>query len=99
MTAAEMCELYREAIITYGEEMQTLVCFEELAELQKELCKHARGEDNVEHIAEEIADASIMLEQMTLLHGCEELVRKYRAAKLERLKARISGAAARRGGY
>lgn len=36
---------------------------------------------------------------MTLLNGCEELVDKYRAAKLERLKARISDAAARRGGY
>ena len=40
------------------------IFFEEMSELQKELCKHDRGKDNREAIAEEIADVQIMLEQM-----------------------------------
>ncbi len=36
----------REALQTYGAESQTLMLFEEMSELQKELCKHARGRNN-----------------------------------------------------
>ena len=36
-------KLYRIALSTYGAEAQTLMAMEEMAELQKELCKHARG--------------------------------------------------------
>lgn len=63
--------------------------FEEMSELQKELCKYARGADNVEHIAEEIADVQIMLEQMIVLHGCGEAVQEYKRSKIERLKIRF----------
>lgn len=87
-------EVFRAAIDKWGAGAQTLMVFEEMAELQKELCKHARGADNVEHIAEEIADVQIMLEQMIVLHGCEEAVRGYRRSKVERLKIRIRGEAA-----
>lgn len=31
----------KQALDTYGAEAQTLVAFEEMAELEKELCKHA----------------------------------------------------------
>lgn len=81
--------LYRLAISTYGPEAQTLMVFEEMAELQKELCKHARGTDNREAIAEEIADVQIMLEQMIELHGCADAVLCYKRHKLERLAERI----------
>lgn len=54
--------LYRLALDTFGPDAQTLMMFEEMSELQKELCKHARGKDNREAIAEEIADVQIMLE-------------------------------------
>ena len=49
--------------------------FEEMAELQKELCKNARGKDNRAEIAEEIADVHIMLDQMEILPNCKELSR------------------------
>ncbi len=81
--------VYRMALDTFGAEAQTLMCFEEMAELQKELCKHARGANNAEHIAEEIADVQIMTEQMSLLFGCEGLTANYRQMKLERLRARL----------
>lgn len=84
--------VYRMALDTYGAEAQTLMCFEEMAELQKELCKNARGANNTEHIAEEIADVRIMLDQMAVLHDCSGLAAKYKTAKLERLLNRLEEA-------
>ena len=55
-------EVYRAALDKYGEEAQTRMVYEEMAELQKELCKHARGKDNLDAIAEEIADVEIMID-------------------------------------
>lgn len=82
-------ELYRLALSTYGAEAQTLMVMEEMSELQKELCKHARGKDNQLSIAEEIADVLIMLDQMMILHDCESIVAQYKQDKLERLENRI----------
>lgn len=82
-------QIYQQALETYGGQLQTFVCMEEMSELQKELCKYERGEDNVEHIAEEIADVRIMLDQMVIMHDCETLVEDYKSAKLARLKERL----------
>lgn len=82
-------QIYQQALETYGGQLQTIVCMEEMSELQKELCKYERGEDNVEHIAEEIADVRIMLDQMVIMHDCETLVEAYKSAKLARLKERL----------
>lgn len=68
---------------------------EEMAELQKELCKNLRGKANVANIAEEIADVQIMLEQMTLLYDCEHAVQANREYKLMRLESRIEAATSR----
>lgn len=81
--------VYKKALQVYGKRAQTLMVMEEMAELQKELCKHARGKQNREQIAEEIADVLIMLEQMMILHGCESLVRSYRIQKVQRLENRL----------
>ena len=81
--------VFRLALFTYGAEAQTLVAFEEMAELEKELCKHARGRDNRDAIAEEIADVLIMLEQMMLLHDCKDAVADFRRRKIERLAERL----------
>ena len=45
MTMAEYTEkdIFRSAIDTYGAVMQITVAFEEMSELQKELCKRRRG--------------------------------------------------------
>lgn len=84
-------ELYRLALSTYGAQAQTMMVMEEMAELQKELCKHARDKENRAQIAEEIADVQIMLEQMELLHDCEGLVAGFKAQKLDRLEKRLRG--------
>lgn len=82
-------EIYRKALNVWGAEAQTLMVFEEMAELQKELCKHARGKQNTAAIAEEIADVQIMLEQMILLHNCGEEIAQAKAEKLARLAERL----------
>lgn len=77
------------ALDTYGSLPQIVMVFEEMSELQKELCKYLRGRGSFEHIAEEIADVEIMLEQMKMLFCCADDVRDWRRRKVERLKARL----------
>lgn len=91
--------ILRSAIDTYGKTAQMIVCIEECAELQKELCKAYREEYtygpigfNVEHIAEEIADVYIMLGQMAIAFKAEETVADYLLKKQERLAERIANA-------
>ena len=92
--SADPVEIYRGALAVWGPDAQTLMAFEEMAELQKELCKHARGKHNRSAVAEEIADVQIMLEQMAELHGCAAQVTAWREVKLERLLERIKAAEA-----
>ena len=77
------------ALDRWGAEAQTGMVFEEMAELQKELCKWLRGLGDREHIAEEIADVEIMLDQMKLLHNCADECKSWRLRKLGRLSARL----------
>lgn len=83
-------DVLKTALDKWGAEAQTLMMFEEMAELQKELCKYARGADNVDHIAEEIADVQIMLDQMIILHDCKGEVEDYRRKKINRLSERLT---------
>lgn len=83
--------VFRQALEIYGPQHQTMMALEEMAELAKELCKASRGLGNVEHIAEEIADVQITLEQMIILHKCQELVERIRAEKVKRLRRRLRG--------
>ena len=86
-------EVLRRALDTYGSVMQIVVTMEEMSELQKELCKDLRGRGSIEHIAEEIADVEIMLEQMKILFCCADDVRDWRRRKVERLKERLDNGA------
>lgn len=85
-------EICRAALETFGEMAQMAMAVEEMSELTKELCKHRRGRNNVESIAEEIADVQIMLRQLVILFDCKETVDKYRQYKLERLARRVEEA-------
>lgn len=84
---------YREticaAIRTFGDTNQIVVAIEELSELQKELCKLLRGSGDREHIAEEIADVQIMLDQLLHMLELHEMTRTFTWFKIERLQSRI----------
>ena len=84
-----MTETCKAALETYGALSQTNGMFEGRSELQKELCKNARGKRNTLDIAEEIADVQIMLEQMIILHDCRQEVEDWITIKLLRLRRNI----------
>ena len=67
ITYMERTQVYAQALDTFGTINQLVVALEELSEVQKEICKAMRSEVNLQHLAEEIADASIMLEQLRLI--------------------------------
>ena len=81
-------EVLQRALDTYGSALQIAMVFEEMSELQKELCKYLRGKYSPANIAEEIADVEIMLEQMKMLFCCADEGRDVRRRKVERLKER-----------
>ena len=79
-------EVYIQAVALNGLEEQLTVAIEELSEVQKEICKVMRGDGNLEHLAEEIADATIMLEQVRLMFGLNEMV----CRKMEEIRRRAA---------
>lgn len=82
-------EILLSALTKFGDHAQTVMVFEEMSELAKELCKNMRGKDNRDAIAEEIADVRIMLDQMEILHDCAASVSRWRESKLHRLSLRL----------
>lgn len=85
--------LYKGALITFGEYLQLTVATEELAELQQQICKVQRGELDKKHLAEELADALIGIEQVVLITGVTyEEIRRAKNRKQQRLIQRIAQA-------
>lgn len=80
---------YQEAIDAFGGGKQEEVAVEEMAELIKEICKNWRGKDNRAAIAEEIADVTIMLEQLRIIYDVNNAVNDYMDSKVERLHMRV----------
>ena len=81
----QRAQVYTNALICFGEKMQMVMALEELSECQKEICKRMRGYSNLDHLAEEIADATIMLEQLRLFFGLNDLVCEKMDEKVKRL--------------
>lgn len=82
-------QIYKKAIEKWGYDAQILMVFEEMSELQKELCKNRRGKNNVEQIAEEVADVEIVLAQLKMIYGISGTVRQFHEEKLMRLEQRL----------
>lgn len=79
------------AVFEHGGLQQEDVAIEELAELQHAIIKHRRygTPETRQHIIEEVADVSIMLYQLLLIHGFTEY-NTIVDAKLQRLLARLN---------
>lgn len=78
------------ALHGYGVDKQRIKCIEELAELQKELCKDANGNGSRFHIVEEIADVEIMLAQMKTHYGISKDTEAIKAQKLRQLAQKLN---------
>ena len=81
--------VYEKAIARNGALLQAIVALEELSEAQKEICKLLREKGNLEHLAEEVADATIMLEQLRVMFNINDRVCEYMDAKVQRLADNI----------
>lgn len=85
-------KIYRAALDTYGAEAQTKKLFEEIGEFMEAFCKCDSGRDKLPHLAEEIADVHIMLDQMAVMFNCSAEVERMKRYKLRRLEQRIEEA-------
>lgn len=81
--------VYEHAIGTYGIKPQIQMVIEEMSELTKEICKYFRGKDNIQTIADEVADVTIMLEQLQLILGINDDVSRHMDLKVVRLAERL----------
>ena len=84
MTEREIMGL---AISLYGASNQERIAIEECCELCVEINHKQRGRDH--HIAEEIADVEIMLEQLKIINNCADVVDNIKKVKIARLKRRL----------
>jgi NTP pyrophosphatase (non-canonical NTP hydrolase) len=83
---------YARALAHYGSRAQIDQTIEECAELIVALRHLMRGRAKEAQVIEELADVQIMLEQMFLLFGAEDVQDQIRE-KLARLEKRIGGKA------
>ena len=81
-------KIYNKALFTYGIVKQRWMLVEECGELLNELAKNIRGRGSKEGIMTELADVSIMVEQIALFYGWDEFLEE-RTRKIERLKERL----------
>ena len=79
---------------TYGADNQKWVFVGECGELLDAISDHMRGRCDVDHVAEEIADVEIMLEQLKIIYQCRDAVRAWRRKKLKRLWLKLKGGGA-----
>ena len=85
-------KIYHAALNKWGVDLQTMMAVEEMSELTKEICKIKRGKMDLDALADEIADVTIMLEQLREIYGLNDAVCDHMDAKILRLQSRVGGA-------
>lgn len=80
-------KFYQKVIDKWGVNAQLVMVVEECSELIKEITKEFRGGSR--NIIEEIADVEIMVEQLRVIYGVEN-VDKIKGQKLKRLYRRLN---------
>lgn len=85
--------VYVTAIEKWGIDAQACMAIEEMSELTKEICKVRRGKNDLDALADEIADVTIILEQLRIMFNLNDLVCQHMDTKITRLKSRLAGGA------
>ena len=88
MSSLQEVATYRDALRLFGRDAQLDQVVEELAECLVAVNHFKRGRIGLDKVADEVADALIMLEQAAIMVG-PGLVAERRLWKLDRLRARI----------
>ena len=89
MNKQKRLEIYNTATEKWGWESQREMIYEECGELITAVARHKRGRATREDIITELADVSIMVEQLAQLLGYEDY-EKEKDRKLERLEEKLN---------
>lgn len=91
METTDRLYLYRQAVKKWGVVPQLEISVEEMAELMAEIMHLIRNriKPDDEHLAEEIADVEICIEQLKDILNNWVSVEKWKDIKLERLEKRL----------
>lgn len=88
-------QVYKRAIEFWGEEAQKSMFYEEFGELLQAMNKYKRDDTdkNYYNIREEIADVEIMLNQLKLIYGEQQInkIKQTKIGKLEDVLNKIEG--------
>ena len=79
-------EIYKKLREQNGDTAQLVVAIEELSELTKEITKCLRNKGNIDHLAEEVADVEIVVDQVKQIFNVQKKVELKRLFKLQRLE-------------
>lgn len=99
MKKEEVISVYHRARLMWGMHSQMIAAIEEFSELNVELAKLATGkrneqkEDDRKKLIDELADASIMLEQMVYNFELKKEVEARRFEKIKRLDGILNSTA------
>lgn len=88
MNEKEKVELFEQVLEAWGIGNQVFMVMEETGEMLNALAKANRGRVTKEDVITELADVSIMMEQMAVHFGYEEF-KAEKERKLNRLKERL----------
>ena len=83
--------VYRKAIERFGSPNQMIKAIEEMSELTKVLAKILvmGGEVSLDELIEEVADVTIMMEQLRLIFNINDEVCEIMDSKIRRLEGRV----------
>lgn len=81
-------DIFKHAIKSYGVEAQAMKAVEECSEFVNAYAKTFCGRATAQDVVDEIADVTIMMRQMALVFGKEEVEQRIKF-KVERLKNRM----------
>jgi len=83
-------DIFSQTVERWGRDSQILLALEEMSELSVELLKNLRGRDNVDKIAEELADVYVVLEQARRIYDIKnDAIQKIADSKIDRLEQRL----------
>lgn len=82
-------EVYRALLAKHGRDVQIMKAVEELGELVQALCKLGIGEGSLPQVAEEMADVTIMLEQLRIIFKADEVVDLHMDMKIRRAAEKL----------
>lgn len=83
----ERNRVYEDLLYKNGQQLQAIVAIEEMSEIIKEITKALRGKLRREQLAEEVADAVIMLEQIGNMFNINDSISSwmdYKIADMQR---------------